>query len=178
LRQSGLKSDSHANKSAVLLRTCFESKLNIFSSFIPSQELTDQKFWDDCRFFRVLPGFVVQFGINGTPDVQKKWRGATMADDPVRVSNDRGTVVFATAGPNSRTTQLFINTRSNAFLDKQGFSPIGRVIEGMDVVDRMYAGYGEGAPAGKGPNQGKIQLEGNKYLRESFPKLTYIQSAM
>jgi len=101
-----------------------------------------------------------------------------MADDPVRVSNDRGTVVFATAGPNSRTTQLFINTRSNAFLDKQGFSPIGRVIEGMDVVDRMYAGYGEGAPAGKGPNQGKIQLEGNKYLRESFPKLTYIQSAM
>lgn len=125
----------------------------------------------------MLPGFVVQFGINGTPDVQKKWRGANMPDDPVRVSNDRGTVVFATAGPNSRTTQLFINTRSNAFLDKQGFSPIGRVIEGMDVVDLMYAGYGEGAPAGKGPNQGKIQLEGNKYLRESFPKLTYIQSA-
>jgi peptidyl-prolyl cis-trans isomerase A (cyclophilin A) len=172
-----------------------------------SQELTDIGFWDDCRFFRVLPGFVVQFGINGNPDIQKKWRTANMADDAVKVSNDRGTVVFATAGPNSRTTQLFINTREqgNAFLDGQGFSPIGRVIEGkydyrgttffdelrlsgrsrflflipflgMDVVDEMYAGYGEGAPAGRGPNQGLIQLRGNSYLRENFPKLTYIHS--
>ena len=89
-------------------------------------------FWDDCRFFRVLPEFVVQFGINGNPNVQSKWRSANIPDDPVRTSNDRGTVVFATAGVNSRTTQLFINTRSqgNAFLDKQGFSPIGRVVEG------------------------------------------------
>jgi cyclophilin family peptidyl-prolyl cis-trans isomerase len=96
------------------------------------QELTDLGFWDDCRFFRVLPGFVVQFGINGNPDIQSKWRSANMPDDPVRTSNERGTVVFATAGPNSRTTQLFINTREqgNAFLDNQGFSPIGRVIEG------------------------------------------------
>lgn len=85
------------------------------------KELTDIKFWDDCRFFRVLPGFVVQFGINGNPETQKKWRGANLPDDPVKVSNDRGTVVFATAGPNSRTTQLFINTRNggNGFLDKQ-----------------------------------------------------------
>jgi len=143
------------------------------------EELSDANFWDDCRFFRVLPGFVVQFGINGNPEVQKKWRSANLPDDQVRVSNERGTVVFATAGPNSRTSQLFINTREggNGFLDKQGFSPIGRVIEGMDVVDQMYAGYGEGAPAGRGPNQGKIQLEGNRYLRENFPKLTYIQKA-
>ena len=104
----------------------------VIHSLSSSQELTDIGFWDDCRFFRVLPGFVVQFGINGNPDVQKKWRTANMADDAVKVSNDRGTVVFATAGPNSRTTQLFINTREqgNAFLDGQGFSPIGRVIEG------------------------------------------------
>lgn len=102
-----------------------------------------------------------------------------MPDDPVKVSNARGTVVFATAGANSRTTQLFINTRDqgNAFLDKQGFSPIGRVIQGMDIVDQLYAGYGEGAPSGKGPNQGLIQLRGNSYLKESYPKLSYIQSA-
>jgi peptidyl-prolyl cis-trans isomerase A (cyclophilin A) len=95
--------------------------------------LTDLGFWNDCRFFRVLPGFVVQFGINGNPDVQSKWRSANIPDDPVRSSNERGTVVFATAGQNSRTTQLFINTRDqgNTFLDGQGFSPIGRVIEGM-----------------------------------------------
>lgn len=143
------------------------------------EELTDLGFWDDCRFFRVLPGFVVQFGINGNPEVQSKWRIASIPDDPVRTSNERGTVVFATAGPNSRTTQLFINTRDqgNAFLDNQGFSPIGRVIEGMDVVDQMYAGYGEGAPAGQGPNQGLIQARGNSYLKENFPKLSYVISA-
>jgi len=124
----------------------------------------------------VLPGFVVQFGINGDPSVQEKWRAASLQDDPVKVSNQRGTVVFATAGPNSRTSQIFINTNpgGNGFLDKQGFAPIGKVVEGMDVVDRCYAGYGEGAPAGKGPNQGLIQLRGNSYLTERFPKLTYI----
>lgn len=140
-------------------------------------ELTKLGFWDDCRVFRVLPGFVVQFGINGDPSVQAKWRGANLPDDPVKVSNERGTVVFATAGPNSRTTQIFINTRDqgNAFLDKQGFAPIGKVIQGMDIVDRMYAGYGEGAPAGKGPNQGLIQLRGNSYLKEQYPKLSFIK---
>lgn len=121
----------------------------------------------------------MQFGINGNPDVQKTWRSQNMQDDPVRVSNERGTVVFATAGANTRTTQLFINTREegNGFLDKQGFSPIGRVIEGMDVVDKMYSGYGEGAPQGRGPNQGLIQSQGNSYLKASYPKLTYIASA-
>jgi peptidyl-prolyl cis-trans isomerase A (cyclophilin A) len=144
------------------------------------EELTSIGFCDDCRVFRVLPGFVCQFGINGNPTVQQEWRGKNLSDDPVRVSNERGTVVFATAGPNSRTTQIFINTREqgNTFLDKQGFAPIGKVIEGMDVVDRMYAGYGEGAPAGKGPNQGRIQLQGNSYLKESFPKLTYISKGI
>jgi peptidyl-prolyl cis-trans isomerase A (cyclophilin A) len=140
------------------------------------EELTQSGFWDDCRMFRVLPGFMVQFGINGNPGTQEKWRSANIADDPVKVTNARGTVVFATAGPNTRTSQIFINTgqQGNGFLDKQGFSPIGRVVEGMDVVDACYAGYGEGAPAGKGPNQGLIQLRGNSYLKETFPQLTYI----
>jgi len=127
----------------------------------------------------VLPGFVSQFGINGDPNVQSKWRSNSIPDDPVKVSNSRGTVVFATAGPNTRTSQIFFNTRDqgNGFLDKQGFSPFGQVIEGMDVVDKFYAGYGEGAPSGKGPNQGLIQAKGNSYLASSFPKLSYIKSA-
>lgn len=127
----------------------------------------------------MLPGFVAQFGINGSPDVQSKWRSKSIPDDPVKVSNSRGTVVFATAGPNTRTTQIFVNTRNdgNTFLDKQGFSPFGQVIEGMDVIDQLYAGYGEGQPAGKGPNQGLIQAKGNAYLKDSYPKLSYIQKA-
>ena len=108
-----------------------------------------------------------------------KWRSSNIPDDPVKVSNTRGTVVFATAGPNTRTTQIFVNTRDqgNAFLDRQGFSPFGEVIEGMDVIDKLYAGYGEGAPSGKGPNQGLIQAKGNAYLEASYPKLSYISGA-
>jgi peptidyl-prolyl cis-trans isomerase A (cyclophilin A) len=143
------------------------------------EELTSESFWEGCRFFRVLPGFVSQFGINGDPVIQAKWRNAKIKDDPVLVSNKRGTVVFATAGPGTRTSQIFINTRQqgNEFLDKQGFSPIGEVIEGMEIVDRFYAGYGEGAPSGKGPSQALIQAKGNEYLESSFPKLTYISKA-
>ena len=143
------------------------------------EELTQEGFFSNCRIFRVLPGFVAQFGINGDPNVQSRWRSKSLPDDPVKVSNTRGTVVFATAGKNSRTTQIFFNTRDqgNSFLDNQGFSPFGRVIEGMDIVDTFYAGYGEGAPAGKGPNQGLIQAKGNEYLNKDFPKLSYISAA-
>lgn len=143
------------------------------------EELVSNGFYDDCRFFRVLPGFIAQFGINGDPNVMNKWRSARIPDDPVKVTNSRGTVVFATAGPGTRTSQIFINTRDqgNAFLDKQGFSPFGVVLEGMDLVDKLYAGYGEGAPSGKGPNQGLIQAKGNSYLVESYPKLSYISRA-
>merc|ERR1711971_753020 len=144
------------------------------------EELVSNGFYDDCRFFRVLPGFISQFGINGNPDVMSKWRSSSIPDDPVKVSNSRGTVVLATAGPNSRTTQIFVNTRTqgNDFLDKQGFSPFGVVLgDGMDVVDKLYAGYGEGAPSGKGPNQGLIQKQGNTYLKERFPDLSYISKA-
>jgi peptidyl-prolyl cis-trans isomerase A (cyclophilin A) len=132
------------------------------------ETLARNSFFDECRIFRVLPGFVAQFGINGNPDVQSKWRAQNLRDDAVKVSNKRGTVVFATAGPNTRTTQIFINLGDrNSFLDKQGFSPIGEVISGMDIVDRFYAGYGEG------PNQGLIQAKGNSYLEASYPKLSF-----
>mmetsp|Transcript_30996 Transcript_30996/g.73031 ORF Transcript_30996/g.73031 Transcript_30996/m.73031 type:complete len:277 (-) Transcript_30996:94-924(-) len=143
------------------------------------EELITNGFYNDCRFFRVLPGFIAQFGINGDPSVMSKWRSSSIPDDPVKVTNSRGTVVFATAGPNTRTTQIFINTRNqgNAFLDKQGFSPFGVVLEGMDIVDKLYAGYGEGAPGGKGPNQALIQKKGNEYLTSSYPNLSYISKA-
>jgi peptidyl-prolyl cis-trans isomerase A (cyclophilin A) len=117
---------------------------------------------------------VAQFGINGDPEVQGKWRSRNLPDDPVRVTNRRGTIVFATAGPNTRTTQIFVNLSDrNSFLDKQGFSPLGEVVSGMNVVERFYSGYGEGAPSGKGPNQGLIQAKGNAYLESSYPKLSY-----
>lgn len=126
-----------------------------------TQELVANGFYDDCRFFRVLPGFIAQFGINGDPIVMSKWRSSSIPDDPVKVSNTRGTVVFATAGPNTRTTQIFVNTREqgNGFLDRQGFAPFGEVVSGMEIIDSLYAGYGEGAPNGNGPNQGLIQAK-------------------
>ena len=134
-------------------------------------------FYDDVRFFRVIDGFMAQFGIHGNPAVASAWRQAQIKDDPVKQSNKRGFVVFATAGPNTRTTQLFINFGDNAALDKQGFSPFGEVTKGMDVVDKIYNGYGEGAPRGRGPDQGRTQAEGNAYLAKDFPKLDYIKTA-
>ena len=140
-------------------------------------ELVSSGFFTDIAFFRVLPGFVAQFGISGDPGVAKKWHDDTIRDDPVVESNVRGTLSFATAGPNTRTTQLFINLSDNTRLDGMGFSPIGRVSEGFDVAESFYAGYGEGAPQGRGPNQGEIRARGNEYLREVFPKLDYINAA-
>src|SRR4051794_9000516 len=139
--------------------------------------LVKNGFYDDVRFFRVIPGFMAQFGIHGNPQVMSAWRAAQIKDDPVKQSNKRGFVVFATAGPNTRTTQLFINFGDNVGLDKQGFAPFGEVSKGMDVVDKIYDGYGEGAPRGKGPDQGRLQSEGNAYLMKEFPKLDYIKTA-
>jgi len=134
-------------------------------------ELVQTGFFNDARFFRVVKDFVVQFGINKTPDVQAKWRESTIPDDPVKQSNKRGFLVFATAGPNTRTTQLFVNLADNsASLDPQGFAPFGKVTDGMDVVDSLYAGYGEA------PQQPMIQSSGNQYLEGQFPKLDYIKS--
>lgn len=134
-------------------------------------------YYDDVAFFRVINGFMVQFGIHGNPQVNAAWQDATIPDDPVTQSNTRGMVTYATGGPNTRTTQVFINFGNNAGLDRQGFAPFGRVVEGMDVVDSLYDGYGEGAPSGQGPRQGLIQSQGNAYLHEGFPKLDYVKKA-
>jgi peptidyl-prolyl cis-trans isomerase A (cyclophilin A) len=133
-------------------------------------------FFENARFFRVIAGFMAQFGINADPTVSAKWQNANIPDDPVRQSNTRGMISFATRGPNTRTTQLFINYGDNNRLDGMGFAPFGRVVSGMEVVDRLYAAYGEGAPNGSGPEQGRIQGEGNAYLTKSFPKLDYIKT--
>jgi len=134
-------------------------------------------YFKDIAFFRVIPGFMCQFGIHGDPAVSAKWREANIADDPVKGSNTRGAITFAKAGPNTRTTQLFINFGDNSRLDGMGFPPFGKVIEGMEVVDKINGEYGEGAPGGMGPNQGRVQMEGNAYLKKDFPNLDYIKSA-
>ena len=139
--------------------------------------LVKNGFFDDARFFRVIDGFMVQFGISGNPDVSAAWTNATIPDDPVRESNARGTVTFATAGPNTRTTQVFINFNNTSMLNGQGFAPFGKVVSGMNVVDSLYKGYGEGAPRGNGPNQGLLKSQGNAYLLTQFPKLDYIKKA-
>jgi len=142
------------------------------------RKLVESGFYDDARFFRVLPGFVVQFGIAGDPLVTKKWERSEIKDDPVRQSNTRGRITFATAGPDTRTTQVFINLNDkNAKLDARGFSPFGEVIEGMEVVEKLYGGYGEGAPDGTGPNQEHLEKNGNAYLTRDFPKLDFIKKA-
>lgn len=136
-------------------------------------------FLDDVRFYRVVPNFMVQFGIHGDPAVMNAWRGAMIQDDPVKESNKRGYVTFAHGGKNTRTTQLFINFGDNgSALDKQGFPPIGRVITGMNIVDKLYSGYGEmSEQGGRGPSQGQTNMQGNAYLTKSFPKLDYIKKA-
>jgi peptidyl-prolyl cis-trans isomerase A (cyclophilin A) len=139
--------------------------------------LVKNGFYDDIRFFRVLDNFMAQFGINGDPAIQSVWRGASLKDDPVKQSNKRGFITFATAGPNTRTTQVFINYKDNASLDSQGFAAFGQVTSGMDVVDKLYKDYGEGAPRGRGPEQGRLQQEGNAYLTKDFPKLDYVKTA-
>jgi len=135
-------------------------------------------YFSDVAFFRVIKGFMVQFGIHGDPAVSRAWRDARISDDPTgKQSNKRGMVTFAMAGPNTRTTQIFINYGDNANLDSMGFPPFGKVVEGLNIVDAIEGEYGEGAPSGRGPAQGRAQSEGNKYFKADFPKLDYIKSA-
>ena len=134
-------------------------------------------YYDGVRFFRVMPGFMAQFGIHGDTAVTTAWRERRIADDPVRRTNLRGMVTFATAGPGTRTTQIFINYGNNDRLDAMGFAPFGEVVEGMEVVEALYGGYGEGAPRGRGPDQFRLNVEGEKYLARQFPKLDKINKA-
>jgi peptidyl-prolyl cis-trans isomerase A (cyclophilin A) len=140
-------------------------------------QLTRMGYYNGVRFFRVLDGFMAQFGLSGDPGVTAAWHDRSIPDDPVTHSNKRGTVSFATRGPNTRTTQLFINYRDNVNLDGMGFTPIGVVTQGMNVVDSLYSGYGEGAPDGSGPDQIRAESEGNAYLQREFPKLDYVIKA-
>ena len=139
--------------------------------------LAKNGFFDECRFYRVLPKFVAQFGIHGDPAVSAKWREARLDDDPVKEKNTRGRVTFAKSGPNTRTTNLFISLKDNTSLDSQGFAPIGEIIEGIDVVDQLHSGYGDGAPKGRGPSQKKIYEEGNAWLQKEFKDLDFIKTA-
>ena len=136
-------------------------------------------FFDDSRFYRVRAGYIAQFGIPGDPEVSTVWRDRAMPDDPVRETNVRGSIAYAMTGPNTRTTQLYINLVDNTHLDAQGFAPFGQVIEGMEVVDQLYAGYDEAAGGGmRGGRQGSIFEEGNAHLDREFPKLTRLERAV
>ena len=139
-------------------------------------ELVQNGYYTDVAFFRVISGFMAQVGISGDPALNAEWREKRIPDDPVKASNARGIATFATSGPNSRTTQFFISFSDNSRLDGMGFAPFGK-IKDMAPVEALYDGYGEGAPRGRGPDQGRMQALGNTYLRESFPKLDYIKSA-
>jgi peptidyl-prolyl cis-trans isomerase A (cyclophilin A) len=139
--------------------------------------LVKSGFYDNVRFFRVISGFMVQFGINGDPKVMAGWRDQPIKDDPVTQSNKRGYITFAMAGPNTRTSQVFINFADNSRLDASGFSPFGRIASGMEVVDKLNSEYGEGAPNGRGPDQSRMQKEGNAYLAKEFQRLDFVKKA-
>lgn len=134
-------------------------------------------YYDGAHFFRVVAGFVVQFGLAADPALSTVWRSQRMQDDPPRESNRRGYVTFATAGPNTRTAQVFINLADNSPLDRQGFAPFARIVEGMEVVDSLYSGYGDGVGFTPGPDQSRIEAEGSAYLDQEFPLLDEIVSA-
>jgi peptidyl-prolyl cis-trans isomerase A (cyclophilin A) len=139
--------------------------------------LVRHHFYDGAAFFRVLPGFMAQFGLSAYPEVSRAWEQANIKDDPVVQSNHRGFITFAMAGPNTRTTQVFINFGNNERLDSDGFAAFGMVADGMEVVDKLYSGYGEGAPEGRGPDQSKVGNLGHTYLEKNFPKLDTIKTA-
>ena len=140
-------------------------------------ELTRMKYFDESRFYRVLQGFIAQFGVHRDFSVHATWRKLFIVDDPPGQKNLRGTLAFAKSGPNTRSTEIFINLADNAVLDDQGFVPFGKIVEGIAVIDKLYAGYGEMRPEGKEIDAGRVEEEANEYLVPRFPKLDYIKRA-
>jgi peptidyl-prolyl cis-trans isomerase A (cyclophilin A) len=182
LNPAGLTEQAPASFKAVFKTTKGDFTLEVNRDWSPLgadrfYNLVKNGYFTDIAFFRVIGGFMAQFGIHGDPKVSAAWRGARIQDDPVKQSNKRGYVSYAMAGPDTRTTQLFINFGDNSQLDSMGFSPFAKVVSGMEVVDSIHDGYGEGAPRGMGPDQGRVQTQGNAYLKADFPKLDYIKSA-
>jgi peptidyl-prolyl cis-trans isomerase A (cyclophilin A) len=177
LRPSSLTAKAPAVYSVTFKTTAGDFVVTVHRAWAPHgadrfYNLAGNGFYDGARFFRVIKGFVVQFGISRDPAVSKAWLNATIPDDPVKQSNTRGFVSYAATGqPNSRTTQVFVNLGNNSPLDGQGFAPFGQVTKGMDVVTRLFSGYGEA------PDQGQIELRGEAYLQKSFPRLDRIKSA-
>ncbi len=183
LDPGSLRATAPAEYSAKFVTTAGEFTIKVTRAWSPNgadrfYNLVTHHFYDGAAFFRVLSGFMAQFGISASPEVSQVWQNAVIKDDPHAQSNKRGYVTFATAGPNTRTTQVFINFGNNQGLDSQGFTPFGLVNEeGMKVVDKLYSGYGEGAPSGRGPDQGMIQRAGRGYLEKGFPKLDTVRTA-
>lgn len=140
-------------------------------------ELVQMKYFDQGRFFRVVPGFIAQFGVHRDFDVHGKWRTMSIADDPPQQKNRRGTLSFAKSDPGTRATEIFINLADNKALDDQGFVPFAEVVSGMNVVDKFYSGYGEMRPEGKYIDPTRVEGEANEYLVQRFPKLDYISTA-
>lgn len=183
LRPELLKAQAPADYKVLFSTTRGDFTITVHRAWAPLgadrfYNLVRHHFYDNASFFRALPGFVVQFGISAYPAVSKAWRNARIHDDPVTQSNRRGYITYATSGPNSRTTQVFINLADNRRLDTMGFAPFGEVDgQGMNVVEMMYEGYGEGAPQGAGPDQEQIQTKGKAYLDKGWPKLDSIKTA-
>jgi peptidyl-prolyl cis-trans isomerase A (cyclophilin A) len=176
LHPSGLNKTAPATFKAEFTTTQGSFVVTVTRSWAPLgadrfYNLVSNHYYDDQPIFRVVPGFVVQWGISGTPAVAKAWQNATIKDDPPNHSNDQGTITFATSGPNSRTTQVFVNLVANANLDSQGFTPFGTVTSGFSVFSHLYSGYGDGF------DQGALTQNGASWVHQNFPKLDWIKTA-
>lgn len=182
LQPAMLKAKAPEEYNVKFVTTAGEFTIKVTRAWAPNgadrfYNLIEHHYYDGAAFFRVLSGFMAQFGLSAYPEVNAAWQRAVIRDDPHVESNRRGYITFATAGPNTRTTQVFINYGNNSGLDSQGFTPFGVVTDGMDVVDKLYSSYGEGAPEGRGPNQSLVGNRGREYLQKYFPKLDTISSA-